>query len=88
MTKTENLAQYLTRRGAEICRDNGCTEEEHRCESYAYINDDMGLMDLCASDYFQGSSGPYACIPMPWHGSYTELRKEVGAQIDEYNQEE
>ena len=78
-----NLAQHLTKRSAEICRDNGCTEEEHRCESYAYINEDMELLDLCGSDYFQGSSHLYACIPLPWRGSYTELRKEVGTQIEE-----
>ena len=78
-----NLAQHLTKRSTDICRDNGCTEEEHRCESYAYINEDMELLDLCQSDYFQGSSHPYACIPLPWRGSYTELRKEVGAQIQE-----
>jgi hypothetical protein len=87
MTKTENLAQYLTRQGKDICADNGCTEENHHCESYAYINDDMELLDLCASDYFQGSSRPNACIPMPWHGSYTELRKEVRVQIEEYNEQ-
>ncbi len=78
-----NLSQYLAKRSQEICADNECTEEDHNCESYAYINEDMELLDLCACDYFQGSSQPYAAIQLPWTGSQTQLRLAVGEQIEE-----
>jgi hypothetical protein len=75
--KTWNeLAEYLKRRSNEICADNGCTDDEHHCESYAYISKD-GLLDICASDYFQGSSKPHAAISLPWIGTGDELKEEV-----------
>lgn len=81
--KKENLAQYLKRRSREICKDNQCTRDNHNCESYAYINSEMQLLDICISDYFQGSSKPYAAIPLPWTGGMKELRKEVEDQCAE-----
>jgi hypothetical protein len=97
--KDKTLSQYLRQRSKEICADNHCTEDQHNCESYAYIavdrrkkNDNtfyspkspialdpstMRLLDICASDYFQGHSGPYAAIPLPWNGTQVELREEV-----------
>ena len=41
------------------------------------------IMDICAPDYFRGSSLPYAVIPLPWSGNLTELRAEVEDQIAE-----
>ena len=78
-----SLAHYLITRSQEICLDNGCTEEEHQCASSAYIDQDMQLLDICGSDYFQGTSAPYAAIPLPWLGTQTELRRAVGEQIVE-----
>lgn len=81
--KQENLSQYLRRRSREICKDNGCTRDEHNCESYAYIDDQMRLLDVCTSDYFQGHSGPYAAISLPWTGGMRELKAEVADQCAE-----
>lgn len=72
-----NLSTYLEKQSAEICELNGCTEDNHNCESYAYINKDLELLDVCYPDYFQGSSKPYAAIPLPWSGTEEELKKEV-----------
>ena len=63
--KANALARYLRQRSKEICRDNECGEE-HNCESYAYIDGEMNLLDLCGSDYFQGTSKPHAAISLPW----------------------
>jgi hypothetical protein len=83
MTSTETLAQYLMRRSVDICHDNECTEDQHHCESYAYINADGQLLDLCGSDYFQGSSQPYACISMPWTGTQAQLEIEIENSIED-----
>lgn len=78
-----NLAKYLRQRSKEICADNHCTEDEHHCESYAYIRKDGALLDICASDYFQGHSGPYACIPLPWTGNQAELNEAIAQDCAE-----
>ena len=75
--KQLNLAQYLRMRSCEICCDNGCKGDEHNCESYAYITASMQLLDICQSDYFQGSSKPVAAIPLPWTGGMRELKQAV-----------
>lgn len=75
-----SLSEELTRRSKEICEMNGCSEEEHNCKSYAYIDKDMGLLDVCASDFFQGTSKPYAAIALPWTGTQEELEEEVAEQ--------
>ena len=31
------LSPYLSKRSFEICLDNECTEDNHKCESVAYI---------------------------------------------------
>ena len=74
------ISQYLTQRSKEICADNECTDDEHNCESYAYITKDGNLLDVCASDYFQGSSEPVAAIPLPWNGTQEELDDEIAEQ--------
>ena len=76
------LAKHLEDRSTEICQMNDCTEDEHKCESYAYISK-AGLLDICCPDYFSGSSEPYACIPLPWSGSQEDLDAEVENQIAE-----
>jgi hypothetical protein len=78
------LAQYLKKRSVEICKDNNCTEDNHNCESYAYINADKQLLDICGSDYFQGSSKPHAAIPLPWTGTQAELEREVDDQCADF----
>jgi len=82
------LAQYLKRRSKEICELNKCTEDKHNCESYAYINKRGELLDICASDYFQGSSSPCAAIPLPWSGSQRDLMREVKEQCFDMEPEE
>ena len=74
------LSDYLAQRSKEICADNECTEDEHNCGSYAYITKDGDLLDICIPDYFQGSSEPYAAIPLPWSGTQEELDDEVVQQ--------
>jgi len=85
MTSTQaqfdTSADYLKSISKDICADNGCTEEEHVCESYAYI--DLGgiVQDVCASDYWRGSPALIAAIPMPFDGSGEELVKAVEEDI-------
>jgi len=77
------LSDYLKQRSKEICALNTCTEDEHRCEVYAYIREDMELLDVCSSDYFQGCSRPHAVIMLPWSGTQQELEEEVQDQCEE-----
>ena len=79
MTDWNKLSKHLKARSKEICRDNDCDieDDEHNCESYAYIREDGALLDICCSDYFQGCSKPYAAIPLPWTGTGTDLAKAV-----------
>ena len=74
------LAKYLKNRSKEICLANDCEDGDHNCESYAYINKHGNLLDICSSDFFQGSSEPYAAIPLPWSGSQKDLMREVKDQ--------
>jgi ribosomal protein L37AE/L43A len=88
-TDWNELAQYLKERSAEICQLNGCTEDQHNCESYAYIDANGRLLDVCGSDYFQGSGEPYAGISLPFEGTGDELKEEVAEQtFDEFAEEE
>ncbi len=80
--KQLNLSQYLKVRSREICRDNGCKGDEHRCESYAYITADYRLLDICSPDYFQGTSKPHAAIMLPWNGTLTDLKQAVDNDVD------
>lgn len=82
-----NLSNYLKKRSIDICVMNECTEEEHYCESYAYIDADMNLLDVCRPDFFQGSGEPYAAIPLPWSGTLKELKEEVKEQTFEEEEE-
>jgi hypothetical protein len=80
MKDLTELRDWLAGRSKEICRDNACTDEEHKCESYAYITADGHLLDICTSDYFQGSSKPHAAVSLPWDGTAEELREEIEEQ--------
>ena len=80
----DELAEQLTRYSKEICEDNGCTDDEHNCGSYAYISQDGNLWDICLPDCWPGRGsydedryGKIAAIPLPWDGSGTELRAAV-----------
>lgn len=75
-----NNAKYLRERSKEICQLNNCTEDEHFCECYAYISHDGNILDICSSDYFQGSSEPYAAISLPWDGNEKQLKEEIKEQ--------
>jgi len=71
------LNLHLQQRSEEICHLCECKENNHNCESYAYISYTGSLIDICISDYFQGSGQPYAAIPLPWYGTRGELREEI-----------
>jgi len=87
----DELATYLQPWSKEICKRNGCTEEEHYCESYAYITrDETGpqLHDICTSDHWIGWGwkdeaiyGPVAAIRLPWSGTGKDLEYEVEQEI-------
>ena len=79
------LAQHLENASKNICEANGCTEEEHRCESYAYIRHDMVCIDICRSDFFTGCNVPYAAIPLPWSGSEEDLQEQVAEQCEDFS---
>jgi hypothetical protein len=83
-----NLSEYLTERSKEICADNQCGEDEHNCESYAYITAKMELLDICAPDFFQGCSGAHAAISLPWSGTQADLEDEVLDQCADELREE
>jgi len=73
----DELNLYLQKESDEICRMNGCTEDEHHCESYAYIDVGGSLLDICYPDYFQGTGEPYSAIALPWFGTDQELEDEI-----------
>lgn len=60
----ERMAHGLSELSRGICRDNGCTEEDHNCESIAYctvyLDDvenrivDLDIHDVCLSDFWRG----------------------------------
>ena len=79
-TGWEALAAELVIRSREICAMNECTEEDHNCESYAYVAADGSLLDVCPSDYFQGwgsedeeAHGGCAAVSLPLDDGGAEL---------------
>ncbi len=83
MDRHNTLAAWLTYRSSWVCSLNQCTDEGHNCESYAYLDKDLNILDICSPDFFRGSSEPYAAIPLPYTGSQEELEKQVREQIEE-----
>ena len=84
----DNLANHLRHRSKEICKLNGCTEDDHNCESYAYIAEDGTLANVRSSDYFQGwgsedeeRHGKIAAIQLPWDGNGEELMRAVESDV-------
>jgi len=66
----KELSEYLAIRSIEICRDNDCYDQdddfdEHKWDSYTYITIWGELLDICISDYFQGSSQKHVAYPLP-----------------------
>ena len=89
LREAAQLSRYLRARSREICKDNECPRGgDHNCESYAYIRHDGRLLDVCASDYFQGESKPYAAVSLPWTGNAHELRDEIEEQTFEQLEQE
>lgn len=73
-------AQWLTEKSKEICEDNGCTEDEHHCESYSYYDitrnefediTDFNHVDICTSDYIQRQVD--CALPLPFEGDGNAL---------------
>ena len=84
----EGLASELTERSERICANNDCTEEQHGCESCAYISADGELHDICCSDYWQGwgeldleRHGEIAAIPLPWIGKGQDLKAAIDSEL-------
>jgi len=50
----KDALEYITKRSKEICESNKCTDDEHFCESNAYITKDGTVHDVSPSDFFQG----------------------------------
>jgi len=65
MSDLRKLLFYIRERQKQICIDNSCKNDEHNCESYAYISKDYQLLDICLPDYFIGSNKSYAAISLP-----------------------
>ena len=83
------IVEYLKNRSVEICKDNGCDLENdnHNCESYAYITANGQLLDVSGADYFAGTSDPYAAISLPFTGTGDDLKNEVEEQTFEEESE-
>lgn len=92
----EANALFLGKYSEEICETNGCTEDDHKCESYAYIQvetdvnvitgvtmlKEHALLTVCAPDYFQGCSSEHVALPLPWDGSADELEASILELLD------
>ena len=83
------LAKWLGQQSRDICKMNGCTADDHKCESYAYISQDGDCHDVCISDYWRGWSsrdeethGKLAAIALPWSGCGRDLRQAVDNECD------
>jgi hypothetical protein len=73
------LVDYLAGTSSIIFTMRGCTDGQHHCAQFAFINRAMQVLDICASDAIRGREA-HAVIPLPWSGSQAELEKEVAAQ--------
>lgn len=78
--KLKKCAVWLTEKSNEICEANECTEDEHKCDSYAYFklteNDfgditDFEVIDVCSPDYLTTQAD--LALPLPFHGDHNDL---------------
>lgn len=89
----DELAAYLTERSKEICKDNGCTEDEHNCESNAYFDVEFrgdtltkcDLEDICCSDYLQRHVN--CAVSLPFSGNGADLLESIELNA-EWSQED
>ena len=83
-------AEYLTQQSKDICFENGCSEEGHKCESYAYFaynpeaDEIDDLLDVCYPDYFQGIGHPYTALalPLPFDGNGENLKEALELEVN------
>ena len=84
----QRIADYLENQSEDICEMNGCTEEEHFCESYAYFDYDKptktySLAEICGSDYAQQCYA--SLIPLPFSGNAFDLFSQLEDELlEEY----
>ena len=88
----QEIADHLENRSEDICKLNGCTEDNHQCECYAYFNYDRdsreySLADICAPDYAQKCYAAY--IILPFSGNAHDLHRQLEETLlEEYWTEE
>lgn len=80
----KNLAECISEQSARICADSGCTDDEHYCESYAYISADGIVHAICYPDFWPGwgsydyeHHGQIVAIPLPWIGNGQDLKQAI-----------
>lgn len=91
-----DLAKFLSEQSREICADNGCSDDSHNCESYAYLSIKYspdsdtyyigGVIDICSSDYFQGFNGEHIALPLPFEGNGDDLLDAFRRYDDNYRE--
>lgn len=78
--KLVKCAFYLSWKSKEICEENECTEDEHKCESYAYFKltenefediTDFEMIDVCSPDYLTQQAD--LALPLPFEGDHDDL---------------
>lgn len=68
------LAKHLRIKSKEICKDNGCTKDNHKCGSYAYLDEKGGLCEICLPDYANRSYPSF--ISLPFNGFGSDAKRE------------
>lgn len=82
-----SLLRTLRQKSKQICRDNECSGGHHNCESCAYIDRSMKLLDICTPRYFFDLGAPCASVKLPWAGDFQGLKAEVKNQLAEWEME-
>ena len=76
--RMNKMAKYLAECSLEICADNDCTEDNHNCESYVYMDLEDGIWvihDICCPDYAPRS---YAvALSLPFEGNGADLMEAI-----------
>jgi hypothetical protein len=81
LSKFAKLAKYLRIRSKEICRSNDCKPDDHKCESYAYLDEKGDLCDICAPDFAQRSYP--SLISLPFSGHAKDAKREFENNLTE-----